>query len=173
MSHCWPLPRYRRTSAFTSAGFGFARSASSAEDFERWRPRVAVWLLFAGALVLSYWTAWFADRPLVASADGAGYIDFEQSFPLADLWLMTALVLGAAALWRRRPSAIVWLAVAGGAGFFLCGLDVLYDLEHGIYAAAGGGWIELGINLITGISAAGVILFAWQHREYLLGEVRQ
>jgi phosphate/sulfate permease len=66
------------------------------------------------------------------------------------------------------PDAIVWLAVVGGAGLFLFGLDVLYDLEHGIYADARGGSIELGIDLLTGISSAGVILFAWQHREPLL-----
>ena len=43
----------------------------------------------------------------------------------------------------------MWLLVLGGAGVYLCALDVLYDLEHGMCTKGHGGAIELTINLLT------------------------
>ena len=41
----------------------------------------------------------------------------------------------------RRPIALMWLLLAAGAGVYLFGMDVLYDLEHGIWwSSGGGGW---------------------------------
>jgi hypothetical protein len=139
------------------------------DDFEVWRPRVMVLLIFTSALLVAYWAVWFADRGIVASDHTAEYVAFEQSFPLADVWLLGAALIAAIQLWRRRPSALMWLLVLGGAGVYLCALDVLYDLEHGIYTKGQGGAIELAINLLTAVLSIGLLASAWRFRHELLG----
>jgi hypothetical protein len=61
------------------------------------------------------------------------YVAFEQATPLADGWLVLTALAVAMHLWRRRTNALMWLCMFGGAGLYLCALDVLYDLEHGVY----------------------------------------
>ncbi len=139
------------------------------DDFEVWRRRVIGLLIFTSGLLVAYWVAWFADRGIVASDNTAEYIAFEQSFPLADVWLLGAALIAAIQLWRRRPSTLMWLLVLGGAGVYLCALDVLYDLEHGIYTKGHGGAIELTINLLTAVLSAGLLASAWRYRHELLG----
>src|SRR5580692_5972396 len=87
--------------------------------FEAWRRRVVVLLIFTSVLVVTYWVAWCADRGIVASSHTAQYIAFEQSFPLADGWLLTAALIAALQLSRRQPSALMWLLVLGGVGVYL------------------------------------------------------
>ena len=153
-----------------SPGVGEERSSRglALEDFELWRPRVVRWLLIAASILALYWIAWFADRAVVASAHSAQYISFEQSFPVADAWLAGAALMAAVTLHRRLPSALIWLTAVGGAALYLGALDILYDLQHGIYAKGSGGAIELGINLITVMSGIGVMRFAWRFRHQLL-----
>jgi hypothetical protein len=105
------------------------------------------WLLVTAALVVAYWVLWVTDRSVVATDRSAGYIAFEQSFPLADGWLLAALLAAGAQLWRRKPSALLWVLVIGGAGLYLCAMDVLFDRQHGIYTKGQGGAIEFAINL--------------------------
>lgn len=138
------------------------------DDFELWRPRVIRLLHLAAAFLAVYWIAWFADRSIVASDHTATYVAFEQSFPLADAWLAGAALLAAAALRRRHASALLWLAAGGGAALYLGGLDLLYDLEHGIYARGGAGSIELAINLVTIFWGIAVMRFSWRFRHQLL-----
>lgn len=137
------------------------------EDFEVWRPRLTGLLVLTSALLVTYWVIWFADRGLLASDDTAGYIAFEQSFPLADAWLTGAALLAAIQLWRRRQSALMWLTILGGAGMYLCAMDVLYDLQHGIYTKPNGANTEIAINIATAALSIGVIRFSWRFREHL------
>jgi hypothetical protein len=141
-----------------------ATPPEAADRFELWRPRVTAWLLVIAALLAMYWLAWFADCAIVASDHSAQYVSFEQSFPLADTWLLAAVLMAAVQRWRRQPSASMWLIVVGGAGVYLGALDTLYDLQHGIYAKGRGGAIELAINVITVVSSIGVIRFGWGSR---------
>jgi hypothetical protein len=137
------------------------------DDFEVWRRRGAGLLIFASVLVVAYWALWFTDRSVVASDHTAEYIAFEQSFPIADGWLVGAAVLAAIQLWRRRPSALAWVFVVGGAGIYLCAMDVLYDLEHGIYTKGQGGAIELAIILATAAWSIGAMSVGWHFRHEL------
>ncbi|HEY7892421.1 MAG TPA: hypothetical protein VIC05_09460 [Solirubrobacteraceae bacterium] len=137
------------------------------EDFEAWRVRLTGLLLFSCAALVAYWVIWLADRSLIASEGTPQYFAFEQSFPLADGWLATAALLAATQLWRRRQSAVVWLGVVGGAGMYLCAMDVLYDLQHGIYAKPNGAATELAINIATAALSIGVIAFARRFRQRL------
>lgn len=136
--------------------------------FEAWRVGVLRWLIVTSALVVTYWVLWLTSRDIVASSRTAQYIAFEQSFPLADAWLLAALLMAAVQLWRRAPSALAWVFVVGGAGMYLCAMDVLYDLQHGIYTRGGAGVIELVINIITAASSAGIMVFGWHFRHALL-----
>jgi hypothetical protein len=63
--------------------------------FEAWRPRVIALLIFTSTLLVAYWIAWSTDRGIVASNHTAQYIAFEQSFPLADAWLLIAALIAA------------------------------------------------------------------------------
>ena len=138
------------------------------DDFEVWRPRLIAMLTFTSVLLVAYWAAWFGDQGIVASDHTAEYIAFEQSFPLADAWLLGANLMAIIQLRRRRPSALLWLIVLGGAGVYLCALDVLYDVEHGIYAKGEAGATELAINLVTGLLSVGLLAFGWRARHELL-----
>jgi hypothetical protein len=126
----------------------------------------------AGVLALvvlcAYWTLWFTARSLVASSTTAAYVEFEDAFPLADAWLGVATLLSVRAVRAGRATALLWLLTAGGAGIYLFCMDVLYDLEHGIYAAGAGGVIELGINLLTLALSAWFLRWAWRRRDALL-----
>jgi hypothetical protein len=139
------------------------------DDFEVWRRRGAGSLILAAALVIVYWAAWFLDRGIVANDHTAQYISFQRSFPLADGWFAAAALLAAVQGLRRRESAFMWLMLVGGAGVFLCALDVLYDVEHGIYTRGQGGTIELAINLATLALSIGAISVGWRFRYRLLG----
>ncbi|HUY65086.1 MAG TPA: hypothetical protein VMV14_11305 [Acidimicrobiales bacterium] len=132
--------------------------------------RRMVGLLVAVALVtVAYWALWFSHRSLVASETSPAYYQFENAFPLADGWLVLAVLGAAWSLHRRRPAAIGWLLAGGGAGLYLFCMDVLYDLEHGIWAKGAGGAVELVINVATLSISAGLLRWAWRRRQALLG----
>jgi hypothetical protein len=137
-------------------------------DFELQRRRGMTLLTVTSLLLVAYWVLWFADRGAVASDHAAQYIAFEQSFPLADGWLLGAALVATIQTWRRRPSALMWLFIFGGAGVYLCALDVLYDLQHGVYAMGHGGASELAINLATAGVSVGALRVGWRFRHELL-----
>jgi hypothetical protein len=143
-------------------------SVLALHDFELWRTRLIRFMFVPIALLVAYWIAWYADRPLIASDHSVVYVAFEQSFPLADAWLLSAMFISVVQLRRRRPRALLWLIVTGGAGVYLFALDVLYDLEHGVYASRQGGVIELVINVLTVTLSVALLRFAWRFRADLL-----
>ena len=132
------------------------------------RRAVTVMLVVAIALDATYWTIWFTHRDWIASEHTKAYYDFENAFPLADLWLGLACVLALATLVRRHPSAFFWLVAVGAAGLYLGSMDLLYDVEHGIFAKGGGGAFEALIVAVTWIFSITVLRFAWTHRGELL-----
>ena len=142
------------------------------EDFEFWRRVMVPSLIFASAVLVGYWLAWIVDRGIVASDSTSEYVAFEQAFPLADGWLLVCALLAARQIWRSRPTALVWLMALGGAGVFLAALDILFDLEHTVYAKGDPGLIELAINIATLSASAMLLFFAWHFRRELLGEDR-
>ncbi|HUO49292.1 MAG TPA: hypothetical protein VMU09_10690 [Acidimicrobiales bacterium] len=131
------------------------------------RRKVAVLLAVVAAVTVAYWVLWFADRALLASETRAAYYEFENAFPLADGFLVVAMLGSAWTLWTRRPSALGWLLAAGGMGLYLFGMDVLYDLEQGIWWKGGGGGVELVINVATLVISAGILRWAWRRRTAL------
>ena len=129
-------------------------------------------LLVAATLIIAFWVLWWSDRGLVASRRTSAYYSFEDGFALADGWLLTAVIAAAVQLGRRRPSALLWLIAAGGAGLYLLGMDILYDLRHGIYAGHGGGAVELVIDVLVAGASLGVLWWSWRNRGPLLDPAR-
>ena len=134
----------------------------------RGRAALIALLLTCLSLIVAYWALWYTVRPLVASDTRPAYVEFEQAFPLADAWLALYLRGAVAALARRQPAALLWLLAGGGAGLYLCGMDVLYDLEHGIWGQGAGGALEVAINALTLAGSAGVPRWSWRRRAALL-----
>lgn len=132
------------------------------------RRRVIGILAVVIALDVAYWVAWYADRALVASNTRPAYYEFENAFPLADAWLAICCLGALVALRARSGLAVLWLLMAGGAAIYLFGMDVLYDLEHGIWWSSGGGVIELVINILTGGVALVLLRWTWLNRAELL-----
>ena len=67
----------------------------------------------------------------------------------------------------------MWLCMFGGAGLYLCALNVLYDLEHGVYTMGHGGASELGLNLATAVLIAALWLRESPARELVADELEQ
>jgi len=135
---------------------------------ERGRRRVASALLAGATLLVLYWAAWLLDRTLLAADTRPAYYEFESAFFLADVWLATCLVAGARSLTARRSTALLWLLAAGGAGGFLVAVDVLYNLQHGVWFASQRGLAELLRNLATGAGTVALFAWAWPRRSELL-----
>jgi hypothetical protein len=126
--------------------------------------------LLVGAIVLdlAYWSVWFTDRRLIESESSRAYYEFENAFPLADAWLGIACLMALVALARRWPSALFWLLCAGSAGVYLFCMDLLYDLENGIFASGSGGIVEAAIVAVTLLFSVTVLTWSWRHRGELL-----
>jgi len=132
------------------------------------RRLVIVMLVVAILLDAAYWSVWFTHRDWIASESTQAYYDFENAFPLADLWLGLACLLALVTLVRRHPSALLWLVATGAAGLYLGSMDLLYDLEHDIFTRGGGGAFEAVIVGVTWAFSVTVLRFAWTRRGELL-----
>ena len=125
-------------------------------------------VLAAALLIAGYWLGWLLHRSLVASETGAAYTQFEDAFPLADGWLALCLVAASYCLWRERRAALFWLLAGGGAGLYLFAMDVLYDLQHGVWGKGANGVMELIINIVTLVLSLFVLRWTWVRRDALL-----
>ena len=130
--------------------------------------RLTIAGVVAVAVLVAYWSLWYVAREVVQSDTTPAYVDFENAFPLADAWLGLCVLMALVTVRRGRPAALFWLLTGGGAGVYLFGMDVLYDLEHGIYAKGAGGVVELGINLLTLGFSVWFLRWAWSRRDALL-----
>lgn len=125
-------------------------------------------LVVAIVLDITYWTIWFTNRDWIASEHSAAYYEFENAFPLADLWLGIACLLALITLRAGRPSALLWLLCSGSAGLYLFAMDFLYDVENGIFTKGGGGAFEAVIVALTLFFSVTVLVWSWSHRGELL-----
>src|SRR3954452_22438537 len=125
-------------------------------------------LVIAIVLDIAYWTIWFTQRDWIASEHTQAYYDFENAFPLADLWLGVACVLALVTLRTGRPSALLWLLASGSAGLYLFGMDFLYDVENGIFTKGGGGAFEAVIVALTLTFSLTALIWSWRWRTELL-----
>ena len=132
-----------------------------------------VLVLVAFVALLAYWIIWFfVNREWLANLDTEPYYVFENAFPAADGWLAIACGAGAWALWKRKASGLFWLLVGGSSSIYLGCMDVLFDLENGIYRAPRGDWGSVGIEVAINLYALGVgawaLSFGWKNRRWFL-----
>lgn len=128
-------------------------------------------LWFGSVATTAYWIIWFGvNRGWLATVDTPSYYAFENAFPLSDAWMAVTGVLAALALHRQRATALLWMPVTGSASVYLAGMDILFDLENGIYTHGdpGGVGVEIFINVACLAGGAAVIAFAWRHRRYFM-----
>ena len=128
-------------------------------------------IVFGIVATIAYWIVWFGvDREILASAHTASYYAFENAFPLADAWMVATGIAASVALLRRRASALLWCVASGATSIYLGLLDVLFDLENGIYGApdTGAVAVELMINVLTLALGAVVLGWAWRQRRELV-----
>lgn len=126
--------------------------------------KIIVALIGLVVIMAAYWSLWYSHRSLVASASTTSYYDFENAFPLADGLLSLAMVMTAWSLWRQRSRALLFGLLASGGGFYLFGMDVLFDLEHGIWLKGTSGLVELAINVLTVVATVWLTTWFWFNR---------
>lgn len=125
---------------------------------------VAALLAFTGLVTVLYWILYFFTGSVQAGTS-AVYIGFENSFPLADGWMALACFLGAAGLWRRHSWGLLFGLAAGSANVFLGLMDVLFNLENGMYAVVSGEMaFEILINVWTLGFGVFLLWFLWTRR---------
>lgn len=142
------------------------------------RPRGLRWIigimLGAAAITVAYWVIWFGiDRSILASSQAPAYFTFENAFPAADGWLTITLIIGALGLARRRLWGLFATLLAGGAGVYLGCMDVLFDLENGIYQVPRGAdpspvFIEITINVLTFALSIFILTYVWRSKAWFL-----
>jgi hypothetical protein len=127
-------------------------------------------MIFGFVATVAYWVVWLGvDREILASAHTESYYAFENSFPLADAWMVTSGFLAIMSLLRRRASALLWSVAAGTSSVYLALLDVMFDLQNGIYRSPDHGAVavEVTINVLTFVMGAVIIAWAWARRREL------
>lgn len=128
-------------------------------------------VLAAFVALVAYWTIWFfVNRSWLASLDTPSYYVFENAFPAADGWLAIGCVFGAWALYKRKASALFWLLAGGSASIYLGLMDVLFDLENGVYRVGDAGAVttEIAINVYSLGVGAWALWFGWHNRRWFL-----
>ena len=116
----------------------------------------------------AYWIGFFAAGGTLHSSETDVYLAFERAFPAADTWMATASLSAAVGLARRRP----WTALAGiatgSALVFLGLLDVLFDVEQGLYVAPSGAMaVETIINVFCLAAGPFFLVYFWRYRDRL------
>ena len=140
------------------------------------RIAIIIAMVFAALLIIAYWSIWYGGgRDLLASSHTASYYTFENAFPAAVGWLALTLLLGALGLALNRSWGLLWGLLAGGAGVYLGCMDVLFDIENGIYLVPKGGdpsaiAIEITINVLTFALSAIALTYLWRQRRTLLSQ---
>ena len=135
-----------------------------ANDAPRGSRILAVMLLVAGVGTFAYWLAFFSSGIVQATSEPC-YLVFERAFPAADAWTAVAAILAGVALLRRRPPAVLFGIAAGSGSIFLGLMDVLYNLEHGMYALRSAEMAyEALINVLCLTLGPATMLYVWRWR---------
>ena len=126
---------------------------------------VVIGLLWLSAVVtLLYWATFFTSGD-VQSSEAECYLAFERAFPAADLWLAAACLAAAEGLRRRREWAVLFGIAAGSAAVYLGCVDVLYNLENGMYAVWSAPMVgEIVINLFCLTFGPFLLVWFWKNR---------
>ena len=129
---------------------------------------VTALLVLAAAGTVAYWLAFFGAGDALHADESDVYVTFEQAFPAADMWMASAAAASVVGLRLGRSWAVPAGIAAGSALVFLGLLDVLFDLEQGLYARRSGAMaVEVVINVFCLLLGPFVMRWFWRHRRRL------
>jgi len=132
------------------------------------RRAVAALLATTAAGTVAYWIGFFGAGSALHADERDVYVAFERAFPAADLWMAACAAAAATGLVRRRPWAVAAGIAAGSALVFLGLLDVLFDVEQGLYARRSGAMaVETVINVFCLTVGPLVSAWCWRYRRAL------
>lgn len=127
---------------------------------------LAALLLVTAAVTIAYWVDFFG-RGSVHVVEEEWYIRFERAFPAADGWMALCSLIAGVGLLAGSDAGIVFGLAAAGALVFLGLMDVLFNLQNGLYRLLPESlamWAEVVIN-VWSLALGGVLL------GYLAGRV--
>jgi hypothetical protein len=129
---------------------------------------LAIILIVFSVNVIMFWNSFFTSGA-VSMGDSQAYLEHEQSFPLADGYMVICCLICAVGLFKLRSWALVFGVMAGSAIIFLGLMDTLYSIQQGIFAAMDVAALEAfvicGVCLILGPVT---IIYLWRNRAHLL-----
>jgi hypothetical protein len=129
---------------------------------------VTALLVVTAAGTVAYWVAFFAAGGTLHSSDTDAYLAFERAFPAADAWMATAAISAAVGLARRRSWAVLAGIATGSALVFLGLLDVLFNVEQGLYGTRSGAMaVEVVINVFCLATGPFLLAYFWRSRDRL------
>jgi len=132
-----------------------------------------IFLLFLiGLFITAYWTDFFTSGTvnITASRD---YINFQETFPLADSWAAFAAFLSIVGLLKRKSWGVLFGLISGSSVIMIGLMDVLYNINQGNYKlvpANSAMNIELFVNLFCLLSGTIIIIFLWRNRTLLTSQ---
>jgi hypothetical protein len=101
---------------------------------------LAVGLFVVALITAAYWVIWYlvpgGETMLSVLPDDPAHKRFEDAFLVADTWMAFAAVVAAMRLLSGSAGASAWLYMAGSAAIYLASMDILYDVQNGIYGLA-------------------------------------
>ena len=112
---------------------------------------------------LAYWITYFGNGATMVRSDNV-YTSFESAFPVADGWMALSYLLAAVFLLKGDRRAVLWGICAGSAMIFLGAIDVLFNLEQGLFTHGGPEMAaEIVINIFCWIFGPFTIWRMWRH----------
>ncbi len=130
---------------------------------------VAVLCFVTTAATIAYWLLFFFVPGSVQSSSENWYLVYERSFPVADAWMALCTLLCGVALVRKRRASLLWGLLGASAMIYLGCLDVLFDLENGMYAHFSADVAtEMVINAFSLAVGAWFVIWFWRQRTALL-----
>lgn len=111
--------------------------------------RAILWII--AAVTPLYWVVFFATGQLAPSPADCGY-QFELAFPAADLLMAVAAAISGIGLARNARWGRAMALVTAGAILYLAAMDILFDLENGVYLIAR---LQTAVEILINVSCLG------------------
>ncbi len=119
--------------------------------------------VLVGIFTIVFWLLFLFVPNSVQSSTEKCYMVFQHSFIAADLWMCVAFFLSAYYLYHGSTAGVMWGIVAGGTFVFLGLMDILYNIENGMYKNINSGmFFEILINLTSVVFGGYTINYVWK-----------
>lgn len=127
---------------------------------------LGVTLIVGAVLIAAYWLDFFLRGTVQVVAD-EWYLRYQRAFPVADAWIAICAIVGGVGLLTGGSYGTVFGLMAAGAGVFLGLLDLMFNVQNGLFRLlprSGQMWTELAIIVVL-LALGGIVAI------YLAGRV--